>query len=404
LLSCRNLLIYLDQDLQNKVSPIFHYALKPDGYLLLGSSESLGSSNLFAVVDKNHRIFRKRLATDAPALNFPIRNLRAEEPSSPDRVEAWTDNEVQREADRIVVARYGPPGVVIDEQMEIVQFRGSMSPYLQPSSGAASLNLLKMARDEIVPDLRAAIDLARRGTAPVRREGQRNIVLEVVPIEMPPDRGRLFLVLFETIVREPEGGSAGAPLSAEAADSAAGQEIAGLKRDLSLANEHLQVLMDERQASEEELRSANEEILSSNEELQSTNEELETSQEELQSTNEELTTVNDELQRRNTELSQLSNDLNNLLNSVNIPIVMLDNDLRIRHFTFTAERVMNLRTTDVGRPIIEIKSNLDIPDLDMLLARVVGDLTPVEMDVQDRGGAWYSMRIRPYRTEDNKID
>jgi two-component system CheB/CheR fusion protein len=152
------------------------------------------------------------------------------------------------------------------------------------------------------------------------------------------------------------------------------------------------------------LRSANEEILSSNEELQSTNEELETSQEELQSTNEELTTVNDELQRRNIELSQLSNDLSNLLNSVNIPIVMLDNDLRVRHFTFTAERVLNLRSTDVGRPIMEIKSNLEVPDLELLLARVVGDLTPIEMDVQDRGGAWYSMRIRPYRTEDNKID
>jgi two-component system CheB/CheR fusion protein len=117
-----------------------------------------------------------------------------------------------------------------------------------------------------------------------------------------------------------------------------------------------------------------------------------------------LTTVNDELQRRNLELSQLSNDLSNLLNSVNIPIVMLDNDLRVRHFTFTAERVMNLRSTDVGRPITEIKSNLEIPDLEILLARVVGDLTPLEMDVQDRGGAWYSMRIRPYRTEDNKID
>jgi two-component system CheB/CheR fusion protein len=404
LLSCRNLLIYLDQDLQNKVAPIFHYALKPDGYLLLGNAESLASSNLFSVVDKTHKIFRKRLVTDAPALHFPIRSLRTEEPVSAVPKAEWTEHEVQREADRIVVAKYGPAGVIIDEQMEILQFRGNMNPYLQPAMGAASLNLLKMAKAEIVPDLRAAIDLAKRGTAAVRREGQRNVGIEIVPIETPPERERLFLVLFETAGRPPVSGSAEGPPLPEPAEGEAGREVAALKSELALANQHLQVLMDERQASEEELRSANEEILSSNEELQSTNEELETSQEELQSTNEELTTVNDELQRRNTELSQLSNDLSNLLNSVNIPIVMLDNELRVRHFTLTAEHVLNLRSSDVGRPITEIKSNLDIPELEKLLARVVGDLTPIELDVQDRSGAWYSMRIRPYRTEDNKID
>jgi two-component system CheB/CheR fusion protein len=162
LLSCRNLLIYLDQDLQNKVAPIFHYALKPDGYLLLGSAESLVSSNLFSVVDKNHKIFRKRQVTDAPALHFPLRNLRTEEPVSAVPKAEWTEHEVQREADRIVVAKYGPAGVIIDEKMEILQFRGNMNPYLQPAMGAASLNLLKMAKSEIVPELRAAVDLARR--------------------------------------------------------------------------------------------------------------------------------------------------------------------------------------------------------------------------------------------------
>src|SRR5258707_6403570 len=162
--------------------------------------------------------------------------------------------------------------------------------------------------------------------------------------------------------------------------------------------------MDERQASEEELRSANEEILSSNEELQSTNEELGTSQEELQSANEELTTVNDELQNRNADLAQLGNDLSNLLNSVNIPIVMLVNDLSVRRFTPMGSRVLNLRPADIGRPITEIKSNLDVPDLEKLLSSVVEDLAPQERDVQDRNGAWYSLRIRPYRTEDHKID
>ena len=403
LVSCRNLLIYLDQDSQNRVAQVFHYALKRDGYLVLGNAEGMGSSNLFAIVDKNHKIYRKRQVADAPALIFPARSVRAHEPANKVPDGAWTEQEVLREADRIVVDEYGPPGVVIDEQMKIIQFRGNMNPYLQPASGAASLNLLKMTRQDIVPELRAAIDLARRGTDPVRREALGNLDLKVVPIGAPPDRERLFLVLFET---RPPAAPSGAGVTAEtseAGEGAGAQAIAELKRELAAANEHLQVLMDERQATEEELRSANEEILSNNEELQSTNEELETSQEELQSANEELTTVNDELQHRNEELSQLSNDLNNLLNSVSIPIVMLDNELRIRHFTTVAARALNLRSTDVGRPIQEIRSNLQIPDLDTLLARVIRDLMPIEMDIQDKGGAWYSMRIRPYRTEDNKI-
>jgi two-component system, chemotaxis family, CheB/CheR fusion protein len=398
LISCRNLLIYLDVELQNKLGPIFHYALKPDGYLLLGSSETLGSTNLFTVVDKTHKIYAKKQVSDVPPLHFPVRTVRENESSSAVQEETWTEHEVQREADRIVMAKYAPPAVVVDEQMEIVQFRGNMSPYLQPAAGAASLNLLKMVREDILPDLRATIDMARRGPAPVRREGLRNLNLEVIPIDALADRERLFLVLFEAV----SPGAEATP--AKAASGKIAKSIEALKRELATAKEHLQVLMDERQASEEELRSANEEILSSNEELQSTNEELETSQEELQSANEELTTVNDELQHRNTDLSQLSNDLSNLLNSVNIPIVMLDNGLRVRHFTPTAERVLNLRQTDVGRPIAEIRSNLDLPDLESLLSRVIADLTPLERDVQDRNGAWYSMRIRPYRTEDNKID
>src|SRR5205823_12785316 len=240
------------------------------------------------------------------------------------------------------------------------------------------------------PDLRAAIDMARRGTGAIHREGLRKVNFDIVPVNTPPDRERLFLVLFESTQSAP----AEAAASPEDAEDQAGPEGAALKRELAAAKEHLQVLMDERQASEEELRSANEEILSSNEELQSTNEELETSQEELQSTNEELTTVNDELQLRNSELSQLSNDLSNLLNSVNIPIVMLGNDLNIRRFTPMAGRVLNLRSGDIGRPIQEIQSYLDAPNLTKLLTEVVTDLIPKEIEVRDRGGSWFALRLR----------
>jgi len=298
--------------------------------------------------------------------------------------------------------------LVINHQLEIVQFRGYLSPYLRPASGAASLNFLKMVREEMVAELRTAVDVAKRGRAPVARYGlrvdsdelrSRDVNVEIIPIEAPPDRGPLLLVLFKTAPPPATQTEEG-----ESAEGATDRQVERLTEELAVARRHLHFLMDERQAAEEELRSANEEILSSNEELQSTNEELETSQEELQSANEELTTVNEELQHRNTELAQISNDLNNLLTSINMPIVMLGNSLHVRHFTPMARRVLNLRSSDIGRPIAEIKSNLEIPNLEKLLSEVIQDLTPKELEVQDRNGAWFAMRIRPYRTEDNKID
>src|SRR6476660_6875955 len=177
-----------------------------------------------------------------------------------------------------------------------------------------------------------------------------------------------------------------------------------LREELDATREYLQSIIEEQRTTNEELRSANEEIQSSNEELQSINEELETAKEELQSTNEELTTVNEELQNRNDELSRLNNDLNNLLGSVNIPIIMLGNDLRIRRFTPVTEKIMNLIPSDVGRPITDIKTNLRITDLKKVVTRVIDSLETQENQVEDNNGRWYSMRIRPYRTTDNKID
>jgi two-component system, chemotaxis family, CheB/CheR fusion protein len=403
LISCRNVLIYLGNDLQNRVIPMFHYALKPGGYLLLGSAETVGDSPLFTGIDKSHKIYAKQAGSDRPAIDYPQEQSNGATAVAAAREEPAAQFDLQKEADRLVLAKYGPAGVVINEKMEILHFRGDISPYLRPASGPASLNFLKMLREEIITDVSATVDLARRGSVPVRREGLRvhtgelhpmELNVEILPVEASPDQDRLFLVLFEAVpARET------APV-----EEIAGKEIGRLRDDLAASRKHLQFLMDERQASEEELRSANEEILSSNEELQSTNEELETSQEELQSANEELTTVNDELQHRNTELSQLSNDLSNLLNSVNIAIVMLGNDLRIRWFTTMAEKVLNLRPTDIGRPIMEIRSNLEVLDLGGLLSGVLSDLAPKEIEAQDTNGAWYSLRVRPYRTEDNKID
>jgi len=409
LISCRNVLIYLGQDLQNRVMPIFHYALKPDGYLLLGASETVGASPLFTLIDKGLKVYAKKPMSDRPPLDLPPHHAGLDKPVDQAREESWNEHDLQKETDRIVLSRYGPAGVVVTDQLEIVQFRGDMSPYLKPTSGAASLNFLKLVRQDLAKELRTAVDLARRST-PVAtqrlrvhggKQGLQDLNVEILPVSAPQERGKLFLVLFEPL---PEAPAETAPSIKAASKGRAAPGVKRLVEELAAARQHLHFLMDERQATEEELRSANEEILSSNEELQSTNEELETSQEELQSANEELTTVNDELQHRNIELALLSNDLNNLLTSVNIPIVMLGSDLHVRHFTPVAGRVLNLRSADIGRPIMEIQSNLQIPNLERLLSDVVRDLTPKELDVQGKSGAWYSLRIRPYRTEENKID
>ena len=267
-----------------------------------------------------------------------------------------------------------------------------------------------MVRPELAVELRTALHHAKKQEIAVRKEGIRvqrdghpwDVCLEVVPIKS--DLGeRFFLILFqETPAREPAGPEAGG--QAPASGTRQSREDARLRRDLQATKESLQSMIQEQEAINEELKSANEEALSSNEELQSTNEELETAKEELQSTNEELVTVNEQLGNRNFELAQLNDDLTNLLSSVNIPILMLSGDWRIRRFTPQAEKLLNLLPGDVGRPIVNLRPNIDVPDLASLVTEVVDTMSVREREVQDREGRWYSMRVRPYRTMDNKID
>jgi two-component system CheB/CheR fusion protein len=329
---------------------------------------------------------------------------------------------VQAEADRAALAEYSPPGVVIDDSLTIVQFRGDTGAYLAPAAGAASFSLMKMARREIAMEVRAAVTEARRRDKPVRRPvrlengGRRqDITIAVLPLRAAGSAGeKHYLVLFETPVRREIAASAPAADGPAADGPARGRRAGGaradddrvrrLEHDLAMNREYLQSIIDERESANEELRSALEEIQSSNEELQSTNEELETAKEELQSTNEELTTVNEELQNRNLELVQANSDLVNLLSSVNIPILMLGSDLRIRRFTPTAERILNLIPSDVGRPLADLRLAMEIPGLDKVIGEVLDSLETRQMEVRDRSGRWYSIRIRPYRTVENKID
>ncbi|HYK42372.1 MAG TPA: chemotaxis protein CheB, partial [Thermoanaerobaculia bacterium] len=406
LLSCRNLLIYLDPDLQERIFPAFHFALKRGGFLLLGRSESLGKfGEHFQTYDRNNRIFQKadgRIALSRSAVVLPAMLPRAARPSEPAPLQPPLSKiDVSHLADRVVLGRYGPAGVLLNGAYEIVQFRGRTAPYLEPSSGAATLNVFKMAREGLLGPLRTALLKARKGGERVRRENVkvrdngkfRNVHVEVTPIRQGASGPIFFLVLFEDARSAAHARQAppGPPLKG----SKAVATIHTLQQELGTTKEYLQAIIEEQGASNEELKSANEEILSANEELQSMNEELETAKEELQSTNEELTTVNEELQNRNAELAYAHNDLVNIF-GINLPIVMVAANGTIRRVTSPAERIFNLGSRDIGRRITEFRPRLRNVDLAELIEHVSSSLGSVDREVQDENGNWYSLRIRPY--------
>jgi len=422
LVSCRNVLIYMGKSLQDTILPIFHYALRSDGCLLLGKAETLDSfAELFTPLDRKHRIYRKKSFSAFQVAGFPARpappapgpSARAADREQP---QTRTAVSVRDEANRLIIEKYAPAGVVINEKMEILEILGNTHPYVRLTSGTANLSLLRLVRHDLVAQLTAAVDLARRTGAPVRKQGwpakrgheeSRGPYLEIIPMTTPSGQDHRLLVLFETV--SPPGADAHDPSRAagtkiKTGDSGNGRDLIRLRNELADSQEHLRLLMEGRQTAEEELKSANEELMSSMEELQSANEELQTSHEELESTNEELTTVNDQLAIRNRDLTEISNDLTNLVTSVNVPILMLTGDLRLRRSTVAADKVMGLTPADVGKHISEIRHTLKLPSLENEAAEVLKTLGTKDLEVQDRSNVWYSMRLRPYRTEDDRID
>lgn len=419
LISCRNLLIYLGAVLQKKVLPIFHYALKPTGYLLLGSSETIGRfADLFRLIDKKQKIYIKKAVPGN--LHFEMAGVTAMPRGAgeihPDSSEppAWGQLDLHREVDRLLLKKFAPPGVVVNEELEILQFRGHTGPYLEPAPGEASLKLLKMAREGLQFELHNALNQAIKSNLNVRRDGIRlyengghkMISVEVDPIRLPPGSGRFFLVTFQAmaaVLKDDEpADEAGIP--GGQAGRGESEELQRLREELAASKEYLHSIIEQQEVSNEELTSANEEIQASNEELQSFNEELETAEEELQSTNEELATVNDELASRNTDLGLLSNDLGNLIGGLSTAIVMVDRELRIRRFSAEAEKCLNLMATDRGQPITHIKPNIIVPDLERRLLRVIDTMSAEELEAQDKDGHWYAVHIRPYKTADNRIE
>ncbi|MEP6716609.1 MAG: chemotaxis protein CheB [Terriglobia bacterium] len=407
--SCRNVLIYFDSKLQRRVLPTFHYALKPTGLLIVGSAETTAAaSDLFAPVDKACHVYSRRSA----ATRMILAEMTGGAAAEPLRfqAEAPVQSDLHKKLERVIQTKYSPDAVVVNQEMQILQFRGHTAPYLDPTPGEATLNLLRMARESLVMPLRRLLQRARESDMLVRETGllvenqgaPEEISIEATPVIGAGPWDRCFLVVF---IRDRN--QVMAPVPAEENAPASGLHGEGradvLQRELADTREYLRSLTEQYEAHAEEFRAANEEARSANEELQSTNEELGTTREELQSSNEELTTVNEELQNRNQELSGTNADLRNLLAAVTVAIVMVDQDLRVRRFNSAAEKLMNLGAVDIGRPVGHLRGRIETPRLEGQVRKVIDLLTPAAEEVQDVEGRWYSIAVRPYRTLDDRI-
>lgn len=422
LVSCRNVMIYLSQSLQKRVIPIFHYALQSNGFLMIGSTEGLlgFGSDLFEMADKKQKIFSKKPGSIPITFGLSIGQSEPEiagkeivVPISKSSEGATATIELQREADRLLLTRYVPPAVVINDQLEVLQARGHTGAFLELPPGKVSLNVLKMARPGLLFELQGVIEEGQKTGLEARRENVRVgadgdetfVTLRVIPFAAPTQDQHSFLIVFEgSATGAGQGLSADPPPARTATEEQTAKQIAQLKQELAATKGYLQSIIETHESTNEELQSANEEIQSGNEELQSANEELQTSKEELESTNEELHTVNEEMQHRNDLLMQLNNDLINLLNSVDLPMVLLGADLSVRRFTPQAATVLGLMPSDVGRPMPRLKLRIDVGNLEQTMLDVIRDVQARQSRVQDQDGQWHSLRIAPYRTLDNRID
>ena len=409
LLSCRNLLIYLNTELQNRVIPIFHFSLRPGGVLFLGTSENVTRHpKLFAPVDRRNRIFR-RLETPTKVLpQFPLsaRARHHEMPAAPPGSAvrpAGLALSVGRRADQIA-ERYAPAYVIIDTQYEVLHFSGRTGRFLEPATGAANLNLMNLVHRDLRLDLRAVLHQAAEDgqrvehlRIPVNDDGRSTLVNLIVEPVLEGNDLTALVVLFQ------DAGPVVEIASREVGEGASSDLVERLETDLRLTKDRLQATIEELESTNEELKSSNEEYQSVNEELQSSNEELETSKEELQSVNEELQTVNSELDHGVRDLRRANSDLRNLLESTQIATIFLDNDLRVRSFTPAATEIFHLLETDIGRPIDHLGARVSYPELGEDVRKVLTKLGTVEREVTSGGGNFYIARVHPYRSVENFI-
>jgi len=410
ILSCRNLLIYLTPEVQKKLIPLFHYSLTSGGILFQGSAETIGDfTNLFAPLGGKSRLFRRVDSDLKPEqIAFPS-SFSASPPVGVEaRPPAQTPASLQAQADQLVLQAYAPPAVITNDAGDILYISGRTGKYLEPAAGKANWNLFAMARDGLRHKLAGAYQAALRKPQSVllprlavgTEGGAQRVDVTVRRLNEPGPLQGLVLVVFADVV--PVAGARAAGRSIKPGTQS--PRLVELEQEILRVRGEARATHEEMQTSQEELRSANEELQSTNEELQSTNEELTTSKEEMQSMNEELQTVNTELQAKVDQLSQASNDMKNLLDSTDIATLFLDKELRVRRFTPQATTIIHLIATDAGRPITDLATGLRYPELADDAREVLRTLVAVEKSISARDDRWFTVRIMPYRTLDDRID
>jgi two-component system CheB/CheR fusion protein len=402
-LSCRNLLIYLDAELQKMLLSIFCHSLNPGGILFLGSAETVGSSShLFAPLDSKSGLFRRRESAVPPeSVERPAPSVPAWQEAPKGREMPKPPVSLQSLAEQVLLQHYAPPAVLVTDRGDICYVSGRTGKYLEPAAGKANLNVFAMAREGLRYELARAFRKALRQkgavilrNVKVRTDGKVQAVdLTIQLLQKPEGLRGMVLIVFTDVAAAPAVKARGRTRP----DPVRSVRVAELEQEFQRTRAELQATREDMQNSQEELKSINEE-------LQSTNEELTTSKEEMQSLNEELQTVNAELQAKVDELSLANSDLKNLLNSTDIATVFLDSALNVRRFTTQASRIIKLIPGDVGRPVTDLASVLLYPELPEDAREVLRTLAVTEKAIATRDGGWLAVRIMPYRTLDNVID
>jgi two-component system CheB/CheR fusion protein len=410
ILCCRNLLIYLTAEVQKKLIPLFHYSLTPGGILFLGSAETIGDgTSLFVPLHGKSRLFRRTESVLRPEPAVFPSAFSAVPPGGAETSPApKPPGSLQSLADELVLKHYAPPAVLTNDTGDIFYVSGRTGKYLEPAAGKANWNIFAMAREGLRYELERAFPEALReksltlhGLKVGANGGVQCVDVTIQRLDEPGPLQGLVMIVFTDV--------AAAPSTARAAGRtpkfhAHSPKLAELEQELLRVRGEARATHEEMQTSQEELRSANEELQSTNEELQSTNEELMTSKEEMQSLNEELQTVNTELQAKVDELSRTSNDMKNLLDSTDIATLFLDKELNVRRFTPQATKIIKLIPADVGRPLTDLATELSYPELADDAREILRTLASAEKPIGARDGRWFTVRIMPYRTLDDRID
>jgi two-component system, chemotaxis family, CheB/CheR fusion protein len=411
ILLCRNLLIYMESDLQKKLMSLFYYSLNPGGLMILGSSENANSpEKYFSALDTKLKIYKRTIVQmEIDKMDFPNSFSSSIKHAHKDSSAINETINIQTFADQLLLQTVAPASVLINLEGDILYITGRTGKYLEPAAGKASMNIYAMAREGLRKDLLKSIRKAKQSNETINLKNVKvgNIQsklfvdITILPVTKPEAFKETIMVVFSDVVSSNPVMKKTSSKHNEPRESSKEKE---LESELQKALEELQSNREEMQTSQEELKSINEELQSANEELQSTNEELTTSKEEMQSLNEELQTVNNELQNKVIEYMEANNDMKNLLNSTDIATLFLDKNLNIRRFTDQLTKLFKLRTTDIGRPFTDIVSDLQYPEIAENSFEVLQTLIYKEREIITRDKRWFKVRIMPYRTFDERID